>query len=101
MASLEVDLSKVDLGSTITVKWRGKPVFVRHRTPEEVKDAEEVDVKTLRDPQTDEERVQQPEVRLIVVVLHKHLLCRKVLSPLSPSDEDVVKTWTMVWMFCN
>lgn len=66
MASLEVDLSKVDLGSTITVKWRGKPVFVRHRTPEEIKEAEEVDVKALRDPQTDEERVQQPEVRLAV-----------------------------------
>eukprot|EP00884_Botryococcus_braunii_P007365 jgi/Botrbrau1/1662/Bobra.116_2s0006.1 len=74
MASLEVDLSKVDLGSTITVKWRGKPVFVRHRTAEEIKEAEAVSLKELRDPQTDEERVQQPEW-LVVVGVCTHLGC--------------------------
>ena len=62
MASLEVDLTKVAMGQTITVKWRGKPVFIRRRSEEEIESARQVDVSTLRDPQTDEERVQNPEV---------------------------------------
>merc|ERR1712164_73505 len=36
LASTEVDLSKIDEGSSLTVKWRGKPVFVRHRTEDEI-----------------------------------------------------------------
>lgn len=36
MASLEVDLSKIEEGNTITVKWRGKPVFIKRRTEAEV-----------------------------------------------------------------
>lgn len=43
------------------IKWRGKPVFIRHRTQDEIKEAQEIDWKTLRDPQPDEERVQKPE----------------------------------------
>ena len=62
MASLEVDLTKVAMGQTITVKWRGKPVFIRRRSEEEIESARQVDVSLLRDPQTDEERVQNPEV---------------------------------------
>ncbi len=46
---------------SLIAKWRGKPVFIRHRTPDEIKEAESVDVKALRDPQTDADRVQQPE----------------------------------------
>lgn len=64
MASLEVDLSKIEMGQTITVKWRGKPVFVRRRSAEDIEGAESVDVKALRDPQTDAERVINPEVRI-------------------------------------
>ena len=45
----------------IILKWRGKPVFVRHRTPEEIQDAESVNWKALRDPQPDSDRVQNPE----------------------------------------
>lgn len=62
MASLEVDLSKIEPGNTITVKWRGKPVFIRRRTEDEVELANGVDIKSLRDPQTDKERTQNPEV---------------------------------------
>jgi ubiquinol-cytochrome c reductase iron-sulfur subunit len=61
MAKVEVDLNAIPLGKNVIIKWRGKPVFVRHRTPEEIQEAEAVDVKTLRDPQTDEERVKKPE----------------------------------------
>jgi ubiquinol-cytochrome c reductase iron-sulfur subunit len=35
-SSLEVEVSKIQPGSSITVKWRGKPVFIRKRTPEEI-----------------------------------------------------------------
>ena len=62
MASLEVDLSKIEPGSTITVKWRGKPVFIKRRTEEDIELANKVDLKTLRDPQEDKDRVQNPEV---------------------------------------
>ena len=36
LASMEMDLSPVDEGTTVTVKWRGKPVFVRHRNSDEI-----------------------------------------------------------------
>lgn len=45
----------------VIIKWRGKPVFVRHRTQEEIEEARREDWKSLRDPQPDEDRVQQPE----------------------------------------
>ena len=61
LSSIEVDLSQIEVGQAITVKWRGKPVFIRRRTPEEIKTAEDVDVATLRDPQPDSARVQKPE----------------------------------------
>jgi len=74
MSSTEVDLSPIPLGQIVTVKWRGKPVFVRHRTPEEIKAAVDVDVSTLRDPQSDSARVQKPEW-LIVIGICTHLGC--------------------------
>lgn len=63
MASLEVDLSGIEEGNTVTVKWRGKPVFIRHRTADEISEAENTDVTGFRDPQTDAERVIDPKVR--------------------------------------
>lgn len=83
MASLEVDLSKVAMGQTITVKWRGKPVFIRRRSEEEIEAARHVDLHSLRDPQTDDERVQNPEVRAVRVIspqLAFSKLCAAVLA---------------------
>lgn len=74
MASLEVDLSKIDVGQTITVKWRGKPVFVRRRSEDEIKGAEAVALSSLRDPQPDSARVVNPEW-LVVVGVCTHLGC--------------------------
>ena len=62
MASLEVDLSKIEPGNTITVKWRGKPVFIKHRTEEEFRKAKDEDISKLRDPEADDDRTQKPEV---------------------------------------
>ena len=68
MASLEVDLNKIEPGQTITVKWRGKPVFIKRRTEEDIEYARDVDLSSLRDPQTDEERTQKPEWLVLVGV---------------------------------
>jgi ubiquinol-cytochrome c reductase iron-sulfur subunit len=50
LASIEVDLSPVKQGQAITVSWRGKPVFIRNRTPDEVKAALAVKLTDLKDP---------------------------------------------------
>jgi ubiquinol-cytochrome c reductase iron-sulfur subunit len=74
LASSEVDIGAIPAGQIVTIKWRGKPVFIRHRTPKEIEEAEKVDVATLPDPQTDASRVQKPEW-LIVVGVCTHLGC--------------------------
>ena len=76
LASIEVDLSPVQAGQTIKVKWRGVPVFIRHRTPENIADANAVNVSELRDPQTDAERVKKGhEQWLVMVGVCTHLGC--------------------------
>ncbi|OMO85555.1 hypothetical protein CCACVL1_10104 [Corchorus capsularis] len=74
LASLEVDLSSIEPGSTVTVKWRGKPVFIRRRTDDDIKVANSVDLASLRDPQQDADRVKNPEW-LIVIGVCTHLGC--------------------------
>src|SRR5262249_8014208 len=49
LSTTEVDLSPVQVGQRLTVSWRGKPVFIDHRPPEEIKAAQDVDIATLRD----------------------------------------------------
>ena len=68
MASLEVDLSAIEPGNTITVKWRGKPVFIKHRTEEEISKAKNEDISKLRDPEEDDARTQKPEVMHLTLV---------------------------------
>ena len=74
LASTEVDLAAVAEGQIITVKWRGKPVFVRHRTAEEIKAEESVELSSLPDPQPDNARVKKPQW-LVVVGVCTHLGC--------------------------
>jgi ubiquinol-cytochrome c reductase iron-sulfur subunit len=74
LSTTEVDLTPVQLGQRLTVKWRGNPVFIDHRTPDEIKAAAAVDIATLRDPQTDAARVQKAEW-LIIVGVCTHLGC--------------------------
>ncbi|KXZ54971.1 hypothetical protein GPECTOR_3g138 [Gonium pectorale] len=74
LSSLEVDLSAIDEGQTMTVKWRGKPVFIRHRTDAEVAQSAEVALDELRDKQTDAERALNPKY-LVVVGICTHLGC--------------------------
>ncbi|KAL6562187.1 hypothetical protein OROGR_003194 [Orobanche gracilis] len=74
LASIEVDLSSIEPGTTVTVKWRGKPVFIRRRTEDDINLANSVDVAALRDPQEDAVRVKNPEW-LVVVGVCTHLGC--------------------------
>ncbi len=74
LASTEVDISSIELGQAITVKWRGKPVFIRRRTPDEIEAAENASLDDLIDPQADADRVQRPEW-LILVGVCTHLGC--------------------------
>ncbi|CAG7891575.1 unnamed protein product [Brassica rapa] len=74
LASLEVDLGSIEPGTTVTVKWRGKPVFIRRRTEDDIKLANSVDLGSLRDPQEDSVRVKNPEW-LVVVGVCTHLGC--------------------------
>ena len=74
LASTEVDLTPILPGQSITILWRGKPVFIRRRTPEEIAEAQMVKLDQLPDPQGDEERVQNPEW-LIMVGVCTHLGC--------------------------
>jgi ubiquinol-cytochrome c reductase iron-sulfur subunit len=74
LASIDVDLSPVQVGQAITVTWRGKPVFIRHRTPEEIQAAQSVNVAELPDPQADDERTVKPEW-LVMVGVCTHLGC--------------------------
>mgnify|MGYP006271747367 CR=1 FL=1 len=73
-APIEVDLSAIPEGSSVTVKWRGKPIFVRHRTPKEIKEAVDVALAQLPDPQADAQRVKKPEW-LVVIGVCTHLGC--------------------------
>ena len=74
LASAEFDTSAIAEGTTLTVKWRGKPVFIRHRTKEEIASAKDQLLDGLRDPQTDDERVQN-EKYIVLVGVCTHLGC--------------------------
>lgn len=74
LSSTEVDLSGIVPGQIVTVKWRGKPVFVRHRTAKEIQEAEAAPLTALPDPEADAKRVQKPEW-LVVVGVCTHLGC--------------------------
>ena len=74
LGSTEVDLSDISIGQSITVKWRGKPVFIRRRTQEEIAEANSVDLAMLRDPMSDKDRVQKDEW-LVLEGVCTHLGC--------------------------
>lgn len=76
LASIEVEYAKVALGQQISVKWRGKPVFIRHRTPREIAEAVAGDHADLRDPATDESRHKPGMAEwLILIGVCTHLGC--------------------------
>tara|TARA_B100000029_G_scaffold496810_1_gene563588 strand:+ start:7536 stop:8048 length:513 start_codon:yes stop_codon:yes gene_type:complete len=82
LASTEVDLSQIQPGKAITVLWRGKPVFIKRRTPEEIAEAKKVNLEELKHPEKDEDRVKKEEW-LVMLGICTHLGC----VPLSNKGE--------------
>mgnify|MGYP003330579679 FL=1 len=74
LAKIEVDLSQIELGKSITVLWRGKPVFIKRRTKSEISEAQAVSLEELKDPQKDKDRVKNPEW-LVMLGICTHLGC--------------------------
>lgn len=74
LAKIEVKLSDIPEGKNVTVKWRSKPLFIRHRTEAEIERERAVDLGSLRDPQTDDQRVKKPEW-LVLLGVCTHLGC--------------------------
>ena len=74
LASTEVDISSLEPGKSITVLWRGKPVFIKRRTKDEIEEARNVDIKDLPHPEKDEDRAKDPEW-LVMLGICTHLGC--------------------------
>jgi ubiquinol-cytochrome c reductase iron-sulfur subunit len=74
LASIDVDISGIEEGMAVTVQWRGKPVFVRHRTEEEIQIARAEDPRALPDPEPDQARVRR-DPWLVLVGVCTHLGC--------------------------
>ncbi|KAJ8084359.1 ubiquinol--cytochrome-c reductase catalytic subunit rip1 [Marasmius tenuissimus] len=74
LAKVEVELGNIPEGKNVIIKWRGKPVFIRHRTQSEIDEARSADWKTFRDPESDEQRTKRPEWMVMLGVC-THLGC--------------------------
>ena len=68
LAKVEVKLSDIPEGRSMKMKWRGKPLFIRHRTEDEIAAEADVDVSTLRHPETDLERAKNPKFLILIGV---------------------------------
>lgn len=76
MSSIEVDLSQIQPGQTITVKWQGKPIFITNRTQEKIDEARDVKISELIDPELDQDRVKTGHDQwLITIGICTHLGC--------------------------
>jgi len=87
LGSTEVDLTNINVGQAKTVKWRGKPVFIRRRTSEEILEANDVDLKSLRHPENDKNRVQKEEW-LVLLGVCTHLGCVPLGQKMSDSKGE-------------
>ena len=76
LASVEIDISNIKPGEEKKVMWRGKPIFIKHRTKQEIESAQNIELTELRDPQADSNRVKKgKEEWLITIGICTHLGC--------------------------
>jgi ubiquinol-cytochrome c reductase iron-sulfur subunit len=76
LAAVELDLAPIQEGQAVTMMWRGKPIFIRHRTADEIKKAQDTPLSDLKDPQTDEARIKAgKEQWLVMIGICTHLGC--------------------------
>jgi ubiquinol-cytochrome c reductase iron-sulfur subunit len=84
LSTAEYNIAPITEGQTVTVKWRGLPVFIRHRTPKEIQEAKAVPLSELKDPATDEERTKPGHEQWLIMIANcTHLGC----IPLGNSGE--------------
>jgi len=74
MSTVEYDLSALEPGDATTIKWRGKPIFIRHLTEEEIFQVNTEDTGAMRHPETHQDRVQQEKWAIMLGVC-THLGC--------------------------
>ena len=97
LASTEVDISGVQPGQAITVLWRGKPVFIKRRTSEEIERARNVDLKELKHPEKDEDRAQNPEW-LVTLGICTHLGCVPLTNKGDYEEDGFVLVMDLIMM---
>jgi ubiquinol-cytochrome c reductase iron-sulfur subunit len=98
LSSVEVDLTPIAEGSGIVVSWQGKPVFVRHRTPAEIKEAVDTKLSDLADPATDASRTKPGHNQWIVLIgICTHLGC----IPLGNKPTDPRGDWGGYFCPCH
>ena len=90
LSAVDVDLTPIPEGQGITVLWQGKPIFVRHRTAKEIKEADDVQMSQLTEPQPDSQRVKPGHAQWIVLIgICTHLGC----VPLGNKPTDPRGDW--------
>ena len=87
LSKVEIDLTSLSEGSSKTVMWRGKPIFIRHRTDQEIEDAGSADLSDLVHKASDESRVKNPK-SLVVVGVCTHLGCVPLGQKIGDSKGD-------------
>ena len=87
LGTTEVDVSNIEEGQSVTVKWRGKPVFIRKRTKDEIDAAKRVNIAELKDPEEDVDRVKKDEW-LVLVGVCTHLGCVPLGQKLTDSKGE-------------
>ena len=87
LGTTEVDVSNIEEGQSVTVKWRGKPVFIRKRTKDEIDAAKTVNISDLKDPEEDVDRVKKDEW-LVLVGVCTHLGCVPLGQKLTDSKGE-------------
>ncbi|KAJ3195418.1 hypothetical protein HK101_000260 [Irineochytrium annulatum] len=92
LAKVEVDQASIPEGKNVVIKWRGKPIFIRHRTSTEISEANEVNMAELRDPEADDVRTKSPEW-LVMIGVCTHLGC-------VPIGEDFLSAGEYGGWFC-
>ncbi|GGF68694.1 ubiquinol-cytochrome c reductase iron-sulfur subunit [Terasakiella brassicae] len=88
LATTEVDISPIEEGQRITVIWRGKPVFIEYRSENTVQKIRSEKIEDLRDPQTDQDRVQKAQW-LVAIGVCTHLGC----IPMGQKEGDPRGDW--------
>jgi ubiquinol-cytochrome c reductase iron-sulfur subunit len=86
LATIEVDISGLSEGQSKTVLWRGKPLFIKHRSQNEIDEAKSVNIEELPHPEKDDERVKNPKY-LVLIGVCTHLGC------VPASDKGDFKGW--------